>query len=632
MAPRTLDHFARQDQARRNTAYLLWLYLLAIAGIIATVYFIWQILSGGVLWDPQVFLFISAGVIVVVGGGSLIKISQLASGGARVAEMLGGRLVDITTQDPQLRQLLNVVEEMALASGLPVPAVYLLNEDHTINAFAAGFTADDAAIGVTRGTLERLTRDELQGVIAHEFSHILNGDMRLNIRLMGLLFGVLCLAILGRVLLHAGISSRSSRSSDGKNSGGVAVVALLGVGMFVAGMIGVFFARLIQAAVSRQREFLADAAAVQFTRNPQGIASALYKIGRYSGRISSPDAAEAAHLFFGNGLSEPWFGWFSTHPPLEKRIAAIDPHFDPDAVRHRPPPLPAENLSGASAPVPWDWMGHRREAPSPPVGPIISLAGAQQMLANLPSDLQVQVRELGGAVAMVYALLLHEEESLRARQFETLRQGGVGEAMLNQVQACFEQLLSTSNAQKINLLDLAVPTLRQLSSTQYQAFRKNTRNLIGTDGQVNLFEYLLQTAMARHLERFFQPVRKTEPEIRHLLAVLPDVAVVLSAVAYLGDFSEEVREQAYAAGIRELMVRSDDPVLQRVVAPGIEALDQALQRLARSALSIRRQVLLASAQVAMFDGGSNANEGQLLRILADALDCPVPPFVQPLPE
>ncbi len=632
MALRTLDHFARQDQARRNTAYLLWLYLLAVAGIIATVYFIWQVVSGGVLWDPEAFLFITAGVSVVVGGGSLIKISQLASGGGRVAEMLGGRLVDITTQDPQLRQLLNVVEEMALASGLPVPAVYLLNEDQSINAFAAGFTADDAAIGVTRGTLERLNRDELQGVIAHEFSHILNGDMRLNIRLMGLLFGILCLAILGRVLLHAGISSRSSRSSDGKNLGGVAVVALLGVGMFLAGMIGVFFARLIQAAVSRQREFLADAAAVQFTRNPQGIASALYKIGRYSGRISSPEAAEAAHLFFVNGLSEPWFGWFSTHPPLEKRIAAIDPHFAPDAVRYRPPPLPAGNDSRASAPVPWDWMGHRREAPSPPLGPVISLAGAQQMLANLPSALQVQVRELSGAVVMVYALLLSEEESLRARQLETLRQGGVGEAMLNQVKTCFEQLLSTSDAQRINLLDLAVPTLRQLSSTQYQAFRKNTRALIGTDGQVNLFEYLLQTAMARQLERFFQPVRKNEPEIRHLLAVLPDVAVILSAVAYLGDVAEDVREQAYAAGIRELMVRSDDPVLQRVVAPGIEVLDQALQRLARSSLSIRRQVLLAAAQVAMFDGGSNANEGQLLRILADALDCPVPPFVQPLPE
>src|SRR5690606_28971990 len=249
-------------------------------------------------------------------------------GGSVVAGLLGGLPVNPATDDPDERRLVNVVEEMAIASGVPVPAIYVLPGEESINAFAAGYGVHDAAVAVTRGALKHLTRDELQGVIAHEFSHILNGDMRLNIRLIGLLHGLLLLALIGRVLLRSGGRSRGRR----KEKGGSVQVALIGLGLVLLGYIGVFFGKLIKAAASRQREYLADAAAVQFTRNPEGIAGALKKIGALGAgsRIVHPRAEELSHLYFASGLRSSFAGLFATHPPLVERIRRIDPSFSGD--------------------------------------------------------------------------------------------------------------------------------------------------------------------------------------------------------------------------------------------------------------------------------------------------------------
>src|SRR5262249_2273093 len=195
---------------------------------------------------------------------------------------------------PDLRKLLNVVEEMSIASGVPMPEVYLMPDEKGINAFAAGTAPDNAVIGVTEGCVRHLKRDELQGVIGHEFSHILNGDMRLNMRLIGVVFGLLCIMLVGRVMLDAFIRGGSPRSSSARNANPPPIF-LLAIGLIVIGWPGAFFGRLIQAAVSRQREFLADASAVQFTRNPLGLAGALKKIGglAYGSRLDSAHAAEA---------------------------------------------------------------------------------------------------------------------------------------------------------------------------------------------------------------------------------------------------------------------------------------------------------------------------------------------------
>src|ERR1022692_718183 len=328
-----MDFFERQDQARRNTKLLVVYFVLGVAMLILAVYAATLAIFTGVasrhhhrydeqvqmvLWNPQLFLGAAVGTLAVIALGSGFKTLELAQGGSTVATMLGGRLVDPTTANPDERKLRNVVEEMALAAGGPVPQIYLLPDEHGINAFAAGHSTSDAVVAVTAGAVKLLSRDELQGVIGHEFSHILNGDMRLNLRLMGVIFGILCLAVIGRVLLY----TRSSNSKD-KNP-----LPLLGLALLVIGWIGVFFGRLIQAAVSRQREFLADASSVQFTRNPAGLSGALQKIGGVGSLIESPHAGEANHIFFSDGLGKPFFQMMDTHPPLAERIRAIDPSWD----------------------------------------------------------------------------------------------------------------------------------------------------------------------------------------------------------------------------------------------------------------------------------------------------------------
>jgi len=305
-----MDFFARQDQARKKTKLLVFYFVVAVILIIALNYAVGLVILTGAqssqrqrdryepapplaLWDPQIFLGASVITLAIVFIGSAFKISQLNGGGSVVAESMGGRPVSSNTTNQDERKLLNVVEEMSIASGVPMPKVYVLDNEEGINAFAAGHTTGDAAVGVTRSCITKLSRDELQGVIGHEFSHILNGDMRLNIQLMGVLFGILCLATVGRILLYM----RSGSSRD-KNP-----LPLIGIALLIIGSVGVFFGRLIQAAISRQREFLADASSVQFTRNPAGLSGALQKIGGYGSKMDSPNAPDAGHMFFGNAIS-----------------------------------------------------------------------------------------------------------------------------------------------------------------------------------------------------------------------------------------------------------------------------------------------------------------------------------------
>ncbi len=326
-----IDFFDQQQAAHQRTGRLVFLFVLAVVLIILSVYaavmVVLVLLNKGhgpvapeLLFDPARFALITTLVILVIGLGTLYKVVQLRAGGAVVARQLGGRLVDPGTTDLAERRLLNVVEEMALASGTPVPSVFVLDQEQSINAFAAGFGPGDAVVSVSRGCLEYLSRDELQGVIAHEFSHILNGDMRFNLRLIGLLHGILLLALIGQILMRmTGRSNYSYRSSQGdgdRRDSSALVFFLLGLALLVIGFVGVFFGRLIKCAISRQREFLADASAVQFTRNPDGIGGALKKIGGLAegSRIENPNAEEACHLFFGQGSRRGPRRW----PPIRR--------------------------------------------------------------------------------------------------------------------------------------------------------------------------------------------------------------------------------------------------------------------------------------------------------------------------
>jgi Zn-dependent protease with chaperone function len=297
-----MNFFEHQDRARQNTQQLIGLFSLSIAVMIMAIYiatlFLFR-MAPRVWWHPGLFLYVAGMTIIAIAVGSVYKIACLREGGSVIAEELGGRLLIPEMADEQGQQLLNIVEEMAIASGISVPSVYLLERETSINAFAAGFTPNDAVIGVTRGTLQHLNRDELQGVIGHEFSHILNGDMRLNLRLVGLLHGILFIYLTGELLWRIRGSSREDK--------GLPLWAF-GLALMAIGGIGLFCGRLIKAAVSRQREFLADASAVQFTRNPNGLTGVFQKLERMDSRLISPGAEAASHMFFGKICFLP------THP------------------------------------------------------------------------------------------------------------------------------------------------------------------------------------------------------------------------------------------------------------------------------------------------------------------------------
>ena len=602
-----MDFFEQQSRARHKTKLLVVYFVLAVISMVLMIYGVAMLtglcflsrhhhyvdnLAPFTFWNPQLFLGVTLGTLAVILIGSAYKTMALAEGGSAVAESLGGRLVLTNTTNPDERKLLNVVEEMAIASGVPMPKVYVLDEENRINAFAAGHTPSDAAVSVTRTCMVKLTRDELQGVIGHEFSHILNGDMRLNIRLIGILFGIFCIATIGRVLMQV----------RGRRSGGIVLTGLL---LLAVGSLGVFFGRLIQAAISRQREFLADASSVQFTRNPAGLSGALQKIGGYGSEVESPHASDASHLFFANGLSSRFFGLLATHPPLEARIRAIDPAWD--GKFRRVEPDPAANLS------PYQHAAGPRPQSSPP--PLPNLFGAvlggtmvasqtanptvvrphavlpnlgkptplhlqyaEALRNSLPESLKAAAREPLDATALIYALVLSADEAQRATQLAGLA-GLVPQTVAVKLAALYPEAAATAAHARLPLVNLALPALRQLAPGQYSQFSQALQWLINSDGQVELFEFVLQKIVLRHLDSEFHGVRKSVVQYYTLKPLVPDCAIILSALADVGSNDAGEIEKAFAAGAPYIYAPDDTGLALRPAGQcGVDQIDAALNR------------------------------------------------------
>ncbi|MDP0495473.1 MAG: M48 family metalloprotease, partial [Verrucomicrobiota bacterium JB024] len=533
------DFFERQDQARGKTALLVLYFVLTVLCIVTVLYLLGVVILNGALtrsggmenfWDPSIFIWTTVVTVAVVGLSSVFKIRELGKGGGVVARSLGGKKLEPFTQNSGHRRLLNVVEEMAIASGTPVPEVYVLPENG-INAFAAGFTPDDAAIAVTQGCIDNLSRDELQGVVAHEFSHILNGDMRLNIRLMGVIFGILVLAIIGQSVMGSLRHMRFSSTRSGKDAAAGAAVMLIvfltGLALFVVGNIGVFFGRLIQSAVSRQREFLADASAVQFTRNPGGIAGALKRIGglSYGSRINSPHAEEAAHLFFSSGVRSYLGGPFETHPPLEMRIRALEPGWDGRFVR-TPYPWPDSALPGDSHPPPNAYAGelsyqrqprrtYRKNEPLPPKLPPVdpmqmvftvgtleaaALDQARETRESLDAAFGSFLRSPLEARALLYALVLDADEKRRSQQLGYL-QTEAGETIAQTTRELYPRVRQRPRSDTLPMIELALPALGQMEPEASGEFQQRLRQLVELDGKVTVFEFVVTRLVRRHLER-----------------------------------------------------------------------------------------------------------------------------------
>lgn len=677
-----MDFFDHQDKARKKTGYLVWMFIAAVAAIIALTYLVVSVFvvivqshqssrSGGnmpfdasMLWDPQLLLIVGGIVLAVVTMGSLYKLGQLRGGGKVIAESLGGRLLSNGARDPVERKILNVVEEMAIASGVPVPPVYMMDEETGINAFAAGFSPSDAVIGVTRGCVEQLTRDELQGVMAHEFSHILNGDMRLNIRLMGVIHGILLIGLIGLTIFRIALYSGNGRRRSNEKNNPLPLLALGGA-LLVVGYIGVLFANIIKAAVSRQREFLADASAVQFTRNPNGISGALKRIAvesqgylssdSYASHLTSPNVEQASHMFFGEGVSHFLGSVMATHPPLTARIKRIDPDFNGDlktvkplqtgSEENQPAQRPKAAMAGLAA---MSMMTAGSQAPLPPIElePASSGRGLNQigqvshqhinyaakLVSRMPEPVVRAAREPYGARALVYALLLDDDRDVRARQIQHLEKQA-DEQVYRDTLRLEPMLMVLDEASPLALIDMAIAPLRELSASQYQTFKQNVIALISADQKISLFEWTLQRILMHHLEPAFgnQP-HDVKAVYGQLHPVAQQISVVLSTLAHVGSSDQTEVKKAFAAAVAEFGTHFTGVNLLDARQCSLKAVGQALDELVKLKPVPKRRVVHAFAQAISSDRQVTVREAELFRAIVDSLDCPVPPLLpgQPL--
>ena len=640
------DFFERQDQARRQTARYGLYFALGLIALIALAY----LLAAGVflgvpdsfddprkLWDPSLFALTVGGVGVVVAFGSLQKTSELSSGGKAVALMVNGREVLGNTTDLSERRLLNVVEEMAIASGVPVPPVYVLPEEG-INAFAAGHAPGDSVVAVSQGCLTYLTRDELQGVVAHEFSHILNGDVRLNLRIIALVFGISALSQIGWVMMRVA-PSRSSDDKDDKSGG----IRFLGLGLYLLGLGGAFFGWLLQAAVSRQREFLADASAVQFTRNPDGIGGALKKIGglQAGSLVTNPNAGEISHMFLADAFSgQRVTNLFATHPPLAERILRLDPNFDGTFPEVRPiAVVPEQAPRHPESPFPQVLQDRLKGVPVLPIlasadSATSSVGNTQPYHVAYAAELQTEVPDLlrratqdaFSARALTYGLLLDERQPIRDAQLAQLKAGADPRDSSTTLQLA-DAVRALPDKARLPLLEQALPALRQMSPQQYRTFAAQVDALINADQKVSLFEYALHCVLMRYLDADFNPTRPQE-RFRVPTQVAPQVATVLSLVAWEGQADEVPAQAAFAAGMREYLGNDAHPYrLQSREQCPLSAFHAALQMLVLAVPDVKRRVVASCAKCILTDDQVTVRESELLRAICASLGCPMPPLV-----
>ena len=638
-----MDFFAEQARVRESTRVLVMLFVAAVLAIVFAVDMLVAVVVGPWVKIPHASLLAisTLAVLGLIAGCAAYRISSLSAGGKAVAEDVGGEPVPPDTQDPALRQLRNVIEEVAIASGTPVPDIYLMPDEPGINAFAAGYSPSDAAICVTRGCLDKLTRDELQGVIAHEFSHVLNGDMRLNIRLMGLLFGIMALSIIGRQMTWSRGNTGIWDSEDDRNR--LSAWFLIGIALMLIGSIGHFFGRLIQAGVARSRETLADACAVQFTRQTGGIAGALKKIAASAegSRLQIANRHEIAHMMLGD--VDHFSAWFATHPPLMERIRLLEPYFREQQLVELKAKVQAASAAhdGAMQPPrelpPLEWPG----------GPVIGAVVAATQVAAAPAAtavvesvphatvstretftrLREAVRQPESAIAVVLALVMSRHQELRARQARLVANafGDDVQSTASEFAVEMEALPPTSH---MPLLSLAFPALKQLPQGRQQTLLETLDGVVGIDPLVGLDDYCLVRLLRMHLLEACKPRSAPVDGQKKLPACRDGVALVCAVVATYGANDEAAARRAWLLAMNQAFPGA--AALWQALpldwqAPFDSALDD-LDRLMPAAKEIVIQSLLSAIRA---DGVVTPAESELLRVICASVHCPVPAHAVP---
>ncbi|MCK6457763.1 MAG: M48 family metallopeptidase [Phycisphaerae bacterium] len=641
-----MNFFRQQDAARRRTGLLIVIFALCVVALILSVQVALATLlkffelgprlgEGFDPWNPRLV----AMVAVIVGGavlmGGLNKFLALREGGATVALALGGRPLLPGGATSTERRLLNVVEEMAIASGTPVPPVYVLDEERGINAFAAGYDANDAIIGVTRGCIERLERDELQGVVAHEFSHILNGDMRLNIRLISVLHGMMAIALVGNAIVRGSLeTARHARRA--KNTAPILIGLVVGAVLSVLGSLGVFFGRLLQCAVSRQREYLADASAVQFTRHPDGLAGALKKIGatRYGSVLLAPGTDEISHLLFSDGLRRRFSltSLLSTHPPLELRIRRLDPSFD-GKFPSRPTTAELAAMAARTAPFAPTTAPRPRPPEGLPPEAIVARVGdtqpsdllyGEELLAAIPLEIRDAAAQPLSATAIVYCMLMNAEPDARARQKQLVREQ-VDRPVRQEMVRLFAAARRLDPRMRLPVVELAVSALRGTSPAQCERLLEIIDRLADADEQQSVFEFCLRVIVRRRLAHVLTGARHRAVQYYSITALEDEVSLVLSLLAGASGSNREAAFRIGAARVRlprGRQLEQHDP--KRCAYLDVRA---ALDKIAAAVPQVREAILDACAHCVLADRVATVREAELLRAVAIAIGCPLPPFL-----
>ena len=630
-----MDFFAQQARVRGSSRRLVALFVLAVIAIVVAIdAVVWLVLghhaADGEPAASNLPLLFTSSVVVIAGIGlcSLFRIRSLSGGGKTVAESVGAVIVPIDTRDPELRRLRNVIEEVAIASGVPVPDIYLMADEPGINAFAAGYSASDAAVCVTRGCLDRLSRDELQGVVAHEFSHVLNGDMRLNIRLMGLLFGILALAIVGRRVVRFG-GGRSRRGAQ---------VWLIGLALMVVGYIGYFFARLIQAAVARSRESLADASAVQFTRQTDGIAGALKKIAILTegSTLQVANKQEVAHMLFGE--AGRFNALFATHPPLLQRIRTLEPGFREEdlarlavSLQQVPAASPAASVAEPATRPP-DLPGIAVPLPlaAVPLGVTAAPAatGATQfqraavLRQGLPVSLSEAVQQPDAALPVLLALAMSAPAALQPRQ-RRLVADAFGDDVQQAAAARFAEVEALPPESRLPLAALAFPALKQLPPGRRQTLLDTLDALVRVDGRVELDEYCLARLLRVQLLEARQPRRAPVDGLKKLPACRDSVALVCAVVARHGAADETAARRAWLLAMQQVFPGA------ALAWPSLPAawqmpFERALDDLDGLLPPAKELLIQGLSRAIRADGAVSAAEVALLRVICASLHCPLP--------
>ena len=654
-----MNFFEAQESARRSTTLLVFLFVLAIASLLVLsnlivfqfVYFqefgrLTASLSQNLNWFliRDLSVLVSAAIIVFICLGSLYKLAVLSSGGSAIAISLGGVIVPRSSANPLHKKILNIVEEMAIASGTPVPQVYMLNEPG-INAFAAGWKSANAVIGITRGALERLSRDELQGVIAHEFSHILNGDMRLNIRLIATLHGILMIGMLGRIILRSMRYVRSSRNS--KDGRAVLIIFAAAATLMIIGYTGTFFGNWIKSLISRQREYLADASAVQFTRSSEGIANALKKIGGAipGSALSAVAVDEYSHAYFARGDNSLNWLTFSTHPPLKTRILRIQPDWDGKYLFDDRKPV-RESYAEAELETIKQQEKQDRQQRAKNIAYVlgggiaadevlssldtIGVISQQQIDAahewhrSLPQLVLEHAENPYGAQALVLALLLHEKPEIVSKQYVVLNKI-IGELHTQNVHQVQQAVAGLDRAQALPLIDLTLPTLREMTVAQYRRFRLCLQQLVHADGRVDLREWIIQRVVSQHLDEQYALRKKPVAKYFVLGSAKQASEIMLSMLAYLEHRDEAAALRAFAGAKRAIGAGALQLLPKSKVS--IAVLDMAMDDLMLLKPPLKKRFLQACVSCIAHDGKVTLQAYELTRAIASCMDCPMPPVL-----